>query len=59
VEGKGLARSTVWRAEKRGVFPPRRKISSRGVGWLRSEVEAWLQERRQVGVGDGGDGDGR
>ncbi len=55
----GLARSTVWRAEKRGLFPPRRKISSRSVGWLRTEVDRWVQERRQVGGGDGGVGDGR
>jgi prophage regulatory protein len=41
----GLSRSSLWRKERLGVFPPRRKlgIGGRAVGWLRSELEAWLK----------------
>lgn len=38
----GLARSTIWRAENAGDFPKRRRISAGAVGWLRCEVEAWV-----------------
>jgi len=55
----GLARSTVWRGEKTGTFPARRKISSRGVGWLRSEIDTWVRERRQVGGANSGGNNGR
>jgi len=41
----GLSKSTLWRLEKDGRFPRRRKISTRAVGWLSSEVESWIAER--------------
>lgn len=41
----GLSMSTIWRREKEGSFPKRRKISQRRVGWLASEVEQWLNSR--------------
>jgi len=41
----GLSRVTRWRMEQRGEFPKRRKISMNGVGWLASEVSAWMAER--------------
>ena len=41
----GLSRVTRWRMEQRGEFPKRRKISRNGVGWLASEVSAWMAER--------------
>jgi prophage regulatory protein len=36
---------TVWRMEKRGELPPRKKISNRCVGWLESDIKKWLEER--------------
>jgi prophage regulatory protein len=42
----GLSRSTVWRLEKIKHFPGRRILSGRRVGWLRSEVEAWIETRQ-------------
>lgn len=44
----GLSRTTIWRKEKDGTFPRRRKLSANAVGWLRSEVEAWLASREPV-----------
>lgn len=36
---------TVWRMEKRGELPPRKKISNRCVGWLESDIREWLENR--------------
>ena len=44
----GLCRTTRWRLERLGTFPRRRKISENAVGWLASELEEWLGNRRQV-----------
>ena len=44
----GLGYSTIWRLERVGKFPARRKLTSYRVGWVRSEVEGWIQEREAV-----------
>lgn len=36
---------TLRRMEKKGLFPSRRKIGSRAVGWLKSEVMEWVSKR--------------
>ena len=41
----GLSRSTVWRLERAGQFPPRRRLGPQAVGWVRSEIEAWIASR--------------
>ncbi len=41
----GLSRSTVWRLEKNGQFPARRKLSANSVGWSLIELQAWMQSR--------------
>ncbi len=41
----GLSRTTVWRLETEGDFPPRRQITTKRVGWLVSEVEEWAESR--------------
>lgn len=38
----GMSRTTIHRKEKAGEFPARRQLSSRKVGWLRSEIREWL-----------------
>jgi len=45
-EATGLSRSTRWRLESQGKFPARRQLSANTVGWLRSEIEAWIKSRR-------------
>jgi prophage regulatory protein len=37
---------TLWRMERRGDFPQRVQISPGRVGWLESEVNAWLEQRK-------------
>lgn len=39
----GLSRSTIWRLEKNGQFPARRKLSANSVGWSLIELQAWMQ----------------
>ena len=41
----GLSRTTRWRLERVGQFPRRRQISPGAVGWLESEVLAWMNQR--------------
>jgi len=41
----GVHRTTLWRWEREGHFPKRIKLASRASGYLRSEVEKWLQDR--------------
>lgn len=37
-----LARSTVFELERKGKFPQRRKIGTKAVRWIESEVDAWI-----------------
>lgn len=43
----GKSRTTIWRDEKEGRFPKRVKIGARAVGWLRSDLEAWLESLKE------------
>ena len=46
VEAKtGLSRSTIYEKMKSGTFPKPVKLGPRSVGWLETEVDAWLEER--------------
>ena len=40
-----LSRTTIWRREKEGTFPPRRQISKNRVGWLESDIAEWEATR--------------
>ena len=44
----GLGYSTIWRLEREGKFPARRKLSAGRVGWVRSEVDRWAKDRDAV-----------
>lgn len=37
-----LSKTSIWRMERDGIFPKRRKMGKKLVVWLRSEVENWL-----------------
>ena len=41
----GLSARSIRRLVARGDFPPPIRLSSRTVGWLESDVDAWLLER--------------
>lgn len=41
----GLSRSTIYARISEGTFPPPIDLGGRAVGWLESEIDAWLQSR--------------
>ena len=41
----GMSRPSVYRMVKAGTFPQQVTLSPGTVGWIRSEVEAWLEKR--------------
>lgn len=45
----GLARSTWWELERRGLAPRRIRIGTAAVGWRLSALEAWLGKRAEGG----------
>ncbi|MBJ6799736.1 helix-turn-helix transcriptional regulator [Geomonas propionica] len=42
----GVSGTTLWRMEQSGTFPKGRQISTRRVGYLEADVEAWMQNRQ-------------
>ena len=36
----------IWRLEKKGKFPKRVKLGPSRVGWVESEVIAWIEARK-------------
>jgi prophage regulatory protein len=41
----GLGRSSIYRLVSLGAFPAPRKLGTRSVAWLQSEVETWIDAR--------------
>ncbi|PWC10028.1 DNA-binding protein [Brenneria roseae subsp. americana] len=39
----GLSRTTRYQLEKRGLFPMRRSLGGRAIGWLSSDINNWLK----------------
>ena len=39
----GLSRSTIYQRIAEGSFPKPISLGARAVGWLESEIEAWLE----------------
>jgi len=48
----GLSRTTVWRLERAGAFPPRRRLGANVVGWVEEEVDDWIASRPTVAAHD-------
>ena len=44
----GLGYTTIYRLEKAGKFPARKQLSVGRVGWLYSEVSAWIDSRASL-----------
>lgn len=44
-EMTGLSRTSIWREERKGVFPARVPLTAGSVGWRLSEVEEWMKNR--------------
>ena len=41
----GLSRSTIYQHMQAGIFPKPIRLGPKAVGWLESEVFAWIQAR--------------
>ncbi len=41
----GLSRSSIYRLSAEGKFPRSISLGERAVGWLESDVDAWIAER--------------
>ena len=48
LERTGLSRSTLYQMAKEGRFPSQYALGHRAVGWLESDVEAWIMQRVQA-----------
>jgi len=46
----GLSRTTIWRLERKGIFPRRIQLSPGRVGWDSDSVETWVKSRPTVGA---------
>ena len=57
IEKVGLSRSSIYSRIHEGRFPSPVSLGGRAVGWLSSELEAWIDEqvkqRRFLPAGDG------
>ena len=42
----GLSRTTIYRWRRAGRFPQPVRLGTRNVGWIESELEAWMVERK-------------
>jgi prophage regulatory protein len=45
LERTGLSRSTIYALMRTGEFPRQIALGPRSVGWLESDVEAWISAR--------------
>ena len=44
-DATGLSPTTIWRREREGRFPPRRRVGPNIVAWRSDEVENWIRGR--------------
>lgn len=44
-----VSHATLWRRRARGEFPEPQKVGTRSIGWLATEVAAWLDARSPKG----------
>lgn len=45
VELVGLSKMTIYRMVASGLFPKQIRLGANSVAWVRSEVQAWSQQR--------------
>ena len=44
-----LSKATLYRMMNSGTFPKPVRLSERTVGWLRRDIEEWIESRERVG----------
>ena len=48
VKKTGLSYPTIWRKERAGDFPRRRRLGPNAVAWVDDEIDAWIKSRLAV-----------
>ncbi len=48
VKELGIGRSTIRRMVEDGTFPAPIQISPRTIGWIREEIESWINTRKRI-----------
>jgi prophage regulatory protein len=43
-----LSRMTIYRMEKAGGFPRRRRLGTNSVAWIESDVNTWIESRPPI-----------
>lgn len=41
----GLSRTTIWRLEKEGKFVQKIRLTRHSIGYKRSDIERWIEDR--------------
>lgn len=44
----GMSRAHLYRAAAEPGFPPKYRLSARCVGWMHSDLIAWLESRKEA-----------
>ncbi len=60
LERTGLSRTTIWRLEREGLFPARRRLGPNSVAYLESEIDEWVAGRptlRPTSISEAGEPD--
>lgn len=53
VEGRtGLPKSSIYALMAKGAFPKNIKIGARSVGWLDSDIDAWIEAQVSASRGN-------
>jgi prophage regulatory protein len=47
----GLSRSTIYQRISEGTFPKPISLGDRAIGWLESEIDAWLHRQIEASRG--------
>lgn len=40
----GISRTSLWRKEKAGELPKKKRVSAGAVGWMKSDIDRLMQE---------------
>ena len=52
IERVGLSYSTIFNMIKAGTFPKPRRVGRQAIGWLESEITAWIQNLPEADPSD-------
>ena len=46
----GLSKATLYKLIKAGDFPSQKRLGARSVGWLDTDIAAWIESRQSIKV---------